>query len=753
MTTQTRKADVPLEVVDDTTSEPRTAPLGHGGSFDEEWPALRSYVETIVDARWIILATMLVALACGGLYYALALPTYVADVLVQVEEKKNTLSGLDDLASMFGSQSPADTEIEILRSRMLVGAVVDELHLDLAVEPRFFPLLGQAIARTHESDQPARSVLGLSSFAWGGEQVRVEQLDVPGRWEGKRLTLVAGGKGKYELLDPGAALLGVGEAGKTFTARGVRLFISGLVARQGTRFLLARLPRAKVMEGLQKRLVISEKGKKTGVIRVALEGGDPAGVSAILDAIARTYLRQNVARRSAEAEKTLQFISGQLPQLKANVEKAEAALNAYRKERGGGFDLSVETKAALDRAAEIEKGLTEIELQRSEMEQRFTKSHPALQVMSRKAAQLRAERQELDSQLKGLPETELNAARLSRDLKIASELYVLLMNRAQELQVMKSGTIGNVRIIDPPLVPQEPVSPKRGSTFGLSLLVGATLGVAIAFARKAIDQGVEDPEIIEREIGLPVYATIPHSQAQAAVSRKGKSQRKTIPVLAIANPDDLAIEALRSLRTSLQFALGEARNNIIAIAGPSPGIGKSFLAVNLAHVLADLDKRVLLVDADLRKGHLHRYFGVEKVPGLADLIRGTAEEKDVVRNASVGNVNFIPMGERPPNPSELLSSSRFHELMAHASREYDLVIVDTPPILAVTDAALAGRGAGTNLMVVRAAQHPIREIAVAVKRLAQNGVDTRAIIVNDVMPRAGGYRYASYGYDYPYVYR
>ena len=753
MNSQPKRSDVPLEVVDGAARDVRPI-QSTGSSFEDDGPTLRDYVETLLDARWIVLGAILAGLLGGVLYYVFATPIYLSDVLVQVEEKKSTVAGLEDLSNMFGTSSPAETEIEILRSRMLVGSVVDELRLDLFAEPRFFPLLGRGIARRHDSEEPAPALLGLTSFAWGGERIELDRLDVPKRWEGKRLTLVARGNGSYELLDPNGKLVGRGEAGKPLVARGVGVFVSALVAREGTQFRLARLPRTKVIERLQKDLVIAEKGKKTGVIQVALGGADPARISAILDAISRTYLRQNVERKSAEAEKTLQFITAQLPQLKANVDSAALALKTYRKERGGGFDLSVETKAALDRASDIEKLLTEIELQRSEVQAKFTPTHPAFQALEKKAAQLKAERSDLDRQLQGLPETELNAARLTRDLKVSTELYVLLLNKSQELQVMKSGTIGNVRILDGALVPQEPEKPKPAITLAIALSLGAFLGVAIAFGRKALDESVDDPEIIERETGLPVYAAVPHSPAQADASQTlRKSHSETLPILAATSAEDLAVEALRSLRTSLQFAFADAKNNVVAITGPSPGIGKSFVSVNLAHVLASAGYRLLLVDGDLRKGHLHAYLGGGKAPGLSDLIRRTVTEKDAVRKTSVENLHFLAMGDRPPNPSELLSSNRFQEVMAWASREYDLVIVDTPPILAVTDAAIVGRVASTSLVVLRAGQHPIREIAAAVKRLEQNGVNPRAIIVNDVMPKAGGHAYSRYGYHYHYEYK
>jgi tyrosine-protein kinase Etk/Wzc len=528
----------------------------------------------------------------------------------------------------------------------------------------------------------------------------------------------------------------------------VFLLVTELIAREGTQFDIVSLPRADLVAGFQKQLVASEKGKKTGVIRIALEGPDPSRVARVVDTVARTYVHQNIERKSAEAEKTLQFITGQLPQLKANVETAEAALNSYRKQRGGGLDLTLETKAALDRSAEIEKLLTQLSLQRSEMQGRFTPNHPAFEALSRKASQLNAERADLEKGLKKLPETQLQVVRLTRDAKVASELYVLLLNKAQELQVIKSGTLGNVRILDVPQAPTRPVKPEPVKTIVLAMLVGMALGVGLAFVRKALDRSVDDPDAIEQATGFPVVATIPHSPELRA--GPASSRKSTKRVLAQVCPNDLAVEALRSLRTSLQvaLALSEARNNVVAISGPSPGVGKSFVSVNLAHVTADLGKRVLLVDADLRKGTLHEYFGIPRTPGLSDLIRGTASRDDVVRSTAIPNLALIPSGTRPANPSELLSSSPFQELLAGLRRDVDLILIDTPPLLAVTDAALVGRLAGTNLMVLRADHHALPEIKLALRRLEQNAVMPWAIILNDVMPKMSGYSRYHYHYEY-----
>lgn len=744
MKTQLASKDPTLFAADAATPILRAG----AGTPEEQEPRLRTYLDALLDARWPLLVSALGALAAGVLYLFLATPVFQSDALVQVEEKKRTLSGLEDLSNLFTSQSPADTEIEILRSRMLVGAVVDELRLDVSAEPRFFPVVGRAIARRRGADGPASPVLGLDSYAWGGERITVPRMDVPAQLEGVRLTLVAREGGGYDLLDPARRTLGHGRVGAPFASGGISVFVSQLVARPGTEFRVAKLPRASIVRKLQRDLLISETPKKSGMLRVTLEGSVPERIPAILDAISRTYVRQNVERKSAEAEQTLAFINGQLPDLKRNVDSAEAALNEYRTKHGS-VDLGLETEKALDRAVEVEKQISDLQLQVAEARQRFTENHPIMVTARQKLGRLRAERDTIDSRIKQLPDAELRSARLMRDVKVSSELYVLLLNKAQELEVMKSGTIGNVRIIDGAVLPTAPVSPSPVNTLALSLALGLVFGVGLAFARRSLDEGVEDPDAIEREVGLPVYAVIPHSSTQAAATlRKHRGER--IPILALTAREDLAVEALRSLRTSLHFALADAPNNVIAVAGPSPGVGKSFIAVNIAHLLADVGKRVLVVDGDLRRGRLHDYFGGTRAPGVSDVVRGTAA--DAIRSTGAANVHFLAAGERPPNPAELLASQRFEDLVARASRDYDLVVIDTPPVLAVADASIVCRTAGTTLLVLRSGCHPLREISLMVKRLGQNGVTARAIVLNAAVRKAAGYSRYRTGYHY-YDYR
>jgi tyrosine-protein kinase Etk/Wzc len=404
----------------------------------------------------------------------------------------------------------------------------------------------------------------------------------------------------------------------------------------------------------------------------------------------------------------------------------------------------------MDRAAQIETSISELELNRSELKQRFTENHPSMLSLNEKIAKLRAERSSMNAKMQGLPAQEVDSARLLRDVKTATELYFTLLNRAQELKVIKSGTVGYVRILDPALKPYEPIGPKKGLVLALCLMIGFGLGVGGAFTKKALDQGTDDPAEIEAATGLSIYATVPHSEKVTQLARV-RASGAAASFLALEDPSDLAVESLRSLRTALQFALVDAPSNIVTMGGPRPGVGKSFLSVNLAHILATAGKRVLLIDGDLRRGHLHKYFGGQRAGGVSEIVSGQLSIADATRKTAEPSLDFIATGKIPPNPSELVGSPRFQAFLSEVSGHYDLVLVDTPPILAVTDPALIGRHAGVNIMALRAGKHPVREITLALRRFADAGVRIHGIVLNDVNVTAGKFtRYAHNHYQYEY---
>ncbi|HEY5677381.1 MAG TPA: GNVR domain-containing protein, partial [Myxococcales bacterium] len=645
------------------------------GEYGEGEPTLAEYIGTILESRVLVAAVTACAVVLAGLYLFFAPPVYRSDALLQVEDKTKGIAGLDDLSNVFSEKSPADTEIEILRSRSLLGSVVDQLNLTVEALPRTFPIFGGAFFRRHDDDDIARPLLGMKSFAWGGERIQVSRLEVPEDFLDEPMRLTAEGNNRFTLRGPKGQVRASGEVGKPAVQgegdERVEIFVSELRARPGTQFKVVKRRRAGVIDDLQTELRISEKGKKTGILTVALDGKRPNQISAILDAVAQTYVRQNVERKSAEAAKTLDFLQDQLPVVKKDVDATEAAVKEYQLKKGS-VDLDAETQAMLDRAVDIQKSLSELQLQRAELKQRFTENHPILLSLKEKEQKLRGEKAKMEAKMKGLPEQELASVRLTRDAKVASELYFLILNKAQELKVVKSGTIGNVRILDAALKPYEPVSPKKAPVLALSLLLGLAGGIGAAFARRAMHQGVEDPAEIEGGTGLSVYASVPFSARESELMRQRSRAGAGASLLAANDPGDLAVESLRSLRTALQFALVDSPNNVVTVSSPSPGVGKTFISANLAYVLAASGTRVLLIDGDLRRGRVHRYFGGDRNLGVSEAVSGQCTVAEAIRKTVHENLDFIATGRLPPNPSEMVGSPRFKAFLAEVSGRYDL---------------------------------------------------------------------------------
>jgi tyrosine-protein kinase Etk/Wzc len=705
-----------------------------GPDIDDDELDLGELIGVLIENRWLILIIMLVTSALGWMKAWTETPIYQADALLQVEEKQSGMVTLE-ASELFGGDTSVYSEIEIIKSRSVLGTVVDNLKLDIVAGPEYSPFFGEALARRMPAD-----VRPL---------IRIDSLELPESMKGQSLTLVATGTSSYEVLDESTNLILRGNVGETAGGDAISLFVSKMQGEEGQRFYVQKWPRVSAINSLQSRLSVREKSDWSSVLSATLEGTDPESVRQQLDGIADAYVRQNVERKSAEAEKTLEFLDEQLPTVRQRMEAAELSLNSYRLEKGS-IDLPLETQSILATIVQVENELNTLEQEREKVTLAFTGNHPTVIALDRQIRRANNELAELNSQVRDLPTTQQEVLSLIRDVEVNTVLYTSLLNTAQELRVAKAGTVGNVRVIDYAVEPTIPVSPRKFRILLLSILLGGFLGVAAAFARKALKGGVEDPDLVENHVHVPVYATILHSKRQQKIYGDLKSKQVNSAILAEDSPDDAAIESLRNLRTALHFGMMDVKNNCIMIAGPSPEIGKSFISVNLAAVLTSNNKKVLLIDGDMRRGHLHEYLGVSRDNGLSEFISGEIPIGGALRETRINGLTFIPTGRIPPNPSELLLHKRFTNCLSVLTPRYDHIIIDSPPILAVTDATIIGQMAGGTLMVLKSGEHPMREIDQAVKRLQQSGVNLRGLLFNDVSIQSQRYGAGKYSYQYSY---
>ncbi|EPN4494062.1 polysaccharide biosynthesis tyrosine autokinase [Escherichia coli] len=692
-------------------------------------------VGELIDHRKLIISVTALFTLLALVYALFATPIYHADALVQVEQKQANAI-LSNLSQMLPDSQPQSApEIALLQSRMILGKTVDDLNLQTRVKQDYFPIFGRGWARL-TGEKPS--------------EVNISRLYLPVTDDDNpEIKLIVKDDMHYSLKSDSFSIDGV--VGELVDAKDISIKVDSITAPKGTIFSVSYVSKLKAISDLQDILTVADQGKDTGILTLSLTGDNPKLIEKIIDSITNNYLAQNISRQAAQDEKSLDLLNRQLPQVRSELDAAEDKLNLFRRQNDS-VDLSLEAKSVLDQIVNVDNQLNELTFRESEISQLYTKEHPTYKALMEKRKTLQDEKAKLNKRVTAMPETQQEILRLSRDVESGRAVYMQLLNRQQELNIAKSSAIGNVRIIDNAVTEPKPIKPKKIIIVLLGIILGGGVSVAIVILQVFLRRGIESPEQLE-DLGVNVYASIPVSETFSKKSNQSFKRNKSKGVneyrdglLAIENPADLAIEAIRGLRTSLHFAMMEARNNILMISGASPNAGKTFVSTNLSAIIAQSNKRVLFIDADLRKGYTHKLFEVSNDNGLSDLLAGKTEITKAIKKLPVAGFDFISRGNIPPNPAELLMHERFGKLLEWANNEYDLVIIDTPPILAVTDAAIIGNYSGTTLLVARFEMNTPKEIEVSVKRFEQSGVKVKGCIMNGVVKKASSYY--SYGYSY-----
>ncbi|SAL53614.1 exopolysaccharide transport family protein [Caballeronia sordidicola] len=724
---------------------------------------LVQYLDVISAHRWLVLAIAGTVLALGTAYSFLSPPVYQSDILIQVEQEvpTNTKSLLGDVSSLFDVKTETTAQIEVLRSRMVVGKAVDNLKLYINAEPKRFPLIGSFLARWNKG-LSTPGLLGAGGYAWGNESINVAVFDVPEDLEGEDFKLTSLGNGRYKVRQKNLDAPIYGRVGETIVSNEdvglVTIRVQALNANPGTEFILVRKSRLKTLETLQDKLFILEKGKQSGIISASLTGADRQLTAKILNEIGEEYVATNIARKAAEAEKSLAFLGDLLPQLKSDLESSESSYNALRIKRGT-FDLSEEGKTYLKESVDLQANLIALKQKRMELAGHFTGDYPAVRAVDQQIAALSDKAASLSQRMTDLPQLEQESLRLTRDVRVNNDLYVGMLNNMQQLKLVKAGKVGTVRLLDRPVVAKDPVKPNKPLLIAASAALGLLLGVVVTFVRHSIRGGIRDPQDIEEQTGLTVYATVPVSRMQANLEQEARTRKDGLFLLATHAPEDPSVESLRGLRIALRLAMLDAGSNRVLLTGPSEQIGKSFLCANLAVVMTSAGKRVLLVDSDLRRGHLNQYFGKKAQPGLSDVLMQRATVDQALQRNVAPGLDFLANGTTPPNPAELLMSDQMGLLLDSIGSSYDMVLIDTPPVLAVSDAAVLADRCGSVFLVARFGTTSAGELRESVKRLRQASVELKGVIFNAFDPAAYRYslsaagrdRYSSYQFQYSTV--
>jgi tyrosine-protein kinase Etk/Wzc len=705
-------------------------------------------VAQILARKWLVI----LALAVGGLI-GLAIgqlppDQYRSSALVHIEQRNQGID-LPEILVGRGLNSSGGrniaTESHIIKSRFTLWPVVQELNLDWRVEPKRFPVVGHMVERR---SWPAIPNWIFPAYTRHGDVIRLDLLEVDGPLIGRRAVLTVTGEDSFDISFGTTEGLS-GRVGETVSVvPGFRFRISRLEAPEGRQFMVWRSNELAALGQARRGLIINERPpRNSGIVDFIYESEDPQQTVEMANTIVKSYQRQNLSRKSAEIDQSIAFIENQLPRAREQTAEAAEKLNEFRRSSQAS-ELTAGSQQLLQRIVSAEAELEELKFRKEQLLQRLTENHPDIQELSDRQMRIEERLAEMRQEANELPPLEQELLTLTQRLERAIEIERQLAGRAEELNVVRASAVSNINILEP-AVRASRIGPDRTRPIFVGLAVALVLSVLGILVRNYMRRGIDDSREIE-ELGLPLFATINKVEGL----RPGDADSELYP-LAKSNPNDIVVEALRGLRTGLQFSLATAPSKSLMITSPAPSQGKSFISLNLGIVSAQVGSRVLLIDADMRKGRLRKQFKLpRKHVGLSDYLANEAKLSDVLISDEETGLDFIPTGRYPPNSADLLTTAAFRDLLGEAADHYDLVIVDSPPILAVTDPGIIGQLTGMTLMVVKHLETTRAEVQSAQKIMSNSGIKMSGAILNQFDVSASSYgqyghgHYGGYKYHY-----
>ncbi|MTC78870.1 polysaccharide biosynthesis tyrosine autokinase [Providencia sp. wls1916] len=673
---------------------------------------LLAILKTLKSNTLTIAAFTIAATLSAGVYCWLASPIYQANATLQYDKinQASLLEKMNDGMLFGGNNGQIDSEIEVIKSRMVLGKTVSDLNLDIQILPSKI----------------------FSKFLSDAVIVHIAEYQLPPDLIGQPATLTFLDSCQYTLELAGQTYHG--QIGIPLKQDEIHLLIDSCTAQGGEKLTLIKNDRYSAIENLRRRLSMNEASKSSGIINLTIKGTNQRENIEILDNVIQNYINQNREHRKLATNNTLIFLDNYIPKIKNKLDHYENQLNTFRKQNES-IDLTLEAKSALESALHVEERLNELTFKEVELQQRYTRSHPAYQALLDTRQKLLLEKEKASKNIQQLPNTQQQIIRLTRDVESEQAIYNQLVTKQRELSVLNSGITADVRIIDSAESYPMAIAPKKSLIMVLASLLGLVMGCAFVIGKEILNNKIKNTEELEA-LGLRVYATVPFS-----LDEKKSRYRESKKPLSIENPADMAIESIRSLRTSVYFSVMNQDNNIVMVTSASPNVGKSFITANMAVVLANAGKKILLIDTDLRKGHIHKTFGLENKSGLSEFLSQHGGNSISKHQQVIENLDIISRGKSTTHSSELLMSEQFKHLLDSVKHQYDMVLLDTAPIFAITDPAIIGKYAGTSLLVAYYSVNTVKEIERALKHFKQNNIEITGTILNGIDEKSDDYHY------------
>jgi tyrosine-protein kinase Etk/Wzc len=685
---------------------------------------LRSAVDSALSNAKLALSVFIVVMTAALAYALLAAPTYKADSVLRIDNRVRdslappALTPASERGSTEALKVNVAGESEIMASREVFLPVMVGVGADVELGMGF-------------------------RFGWlpvgGRHGITVPIFQVPAKQHGKLFSLKVA-SGRWTLADSAGVEVAQGrtEQKSEFNIDGGqgRILVQADSDAQDVRLSIQQMQSLKAYEVAVKRLRIVELTRDSGVLRLSYEDNNAARAANLLNGLVQAYLDHTVARKAEDGAQALRFVEAQLPQLAEQLEKSERALAEYQRANHAA-PLNMESDALLRQRSDLERQSVELQIKRDQLSVHLTPAHPEMSSVMKQLATVQSALGRLSGQAERLPGQNRELASLQREVQAHSQLYTSALAHAQHMRMADRGWLANAQQIDRAVAPTEPLRPQRMAVLSVGAGMGLALALLAALAAQALKPTVTGPHELISNIAPPTLAVIPDSPAQKRLM-SGRmqdgllSEMGTHLLLARAAPEDPAVESLHTLYMGLVMRNSQTPNKVILVTSPKAGTGKTFIAANLAAVMAESGRRVLLIETDLHKTGVQRLVSIYGAPGLTDLLAGKRALNEVIQEHPSAGFDVILQGNRTRKLAALLMSPQMDAAMEELRKRYDYIVINGAPITPSRDALVVGRHADLALMVVRAEQSLLGETRTALRHLQRSGIKVEGLLFNGV---------------------
>jgi capsular exopolysaccharide synthesis family protein len=760
---------------------------------------LKEVISTIANYKYSIILITLFFLIGSSVFAYYKANIYSSNSLLQIMEEKSSIDSSDFmLQALSGESANIDNEIAVIRSRFITLKALR--ILDLSTNYFSYNALNKKrelykdspflVNVTMLEDVSYIKKFIISPISDGEYQLVLEPVS---QYSIKSILDMFGIVKLHE--EDKIAYKQIHKFGEEVSTSWFTFTINRIAKLDAKNYYFTFASADSLYNKYIKNLSVSQVSKKASILKMTYQDTVSLRAKEILDAIAFTYMNEGVKQKSKVAELTLGFIDSQLESINTRLQKSEVKLEKY-KLKNDVIDLVGKAEMAASKVAGYEATLSEMQTEinilenlqnymnknkdlsgltvgtinfadstlgslvvalqtmsnkKSDLLVDFTSIHPEVQKLSKNIStmkksiktavssslnQLKQRKKDIsriinkfNKSIESLPSQEKQLARLARPFAVNQKIYEFLLQKKAETAILRSSTIASARILDAAREEGGPIKPKRKLIVLVGIILGLIVSLALAFLREFLTNTMKTSEEIEKLTTLPVYGKLP--------IRKNTD-----------TSHNLFDEAFRNIRTNLQFLPGNELNKVIAITSAISGEGKTTIAAKLASIMAKGNNKVIVIDLDLRKSSLHEEFDLNNDLGITDILTSQHSLTEVVQHTSDSNLHVITTGKMPPNPSELILSLEFRELLDTLRERYDYIIIDTPPVELVTDAIILINYSDISFAVVRT-NYTRKEFLLNINKLANEHATNRMGLIINGIEASKGY---GYGYGATYAY-